>query len=239
MGRAYEVRKSSIAKTGAIKSKLYAMYSKEIYNAAKKGGIDPGSNQNLKRLIENSKREQIPSDIIKRAIDKVSSGVQENYTNLRYEGFGPGSSTLIIDCLTDNTNRTISYIRGAFAKGKAKLGSSGCVAYTYDNLCVISFEGLSEEKILEVLIDNDIDIEDIEIEEEHITLYGKPNDVHKIKEAIISCLPEVVFEKDEIMMIPHERVNLNPGDQDLFEKLLKLLEDIDDVGNVYHNVELR
>ena len=114
MGRAYEVRKASIQKTGAARGKVYAMYAKEIYSAAKKS-TDPDSNPTLKRLMEKARREQVPSDIIKRAIDKVSSGIDESYENLRYEGFGPGSSTILIDCLTDNVNRAISYVRAAFA----------------------------------------------------------------------------------------------------------------------------
>jgi transcriptional/translational regulatory protein YebC/TACO1 len=110
MGRAYEVRKASIQKTGAAKAKVYTMYAKEIYQAAKKS-TDPNANPTLKRLMEKAKREQVPSDIIKRAIDKVNSGIDETYTSVRYEGFGPASSTIIIDFLTDNVNRTIGYMR--------------------------------------------------------------------------------------------------------------------------------
>ena len=111
MGRAYEVRKASIQKNGAIKAKLYSNFAKEIYLAAKNGGTDPDSNANLKRLMDQAKKNQVPSDIIKRAIDKVNSGVDENYTSCRYEGFGPGASTLIVDCLTDNVNRTVGFVR--------------------------------------------------------------------------------------------------------------------------------
>ena len=89
MGRAYEVRKASIQKTGAAKAKLYSMYAREIYDIAKKGGTDPSSNASLKRIMERAKKEQVPADIIKRAIDKVNSGVDENYISCRYEGFGP------------------------------------------------------------------------------------------------------------------------------------------------------
>ena len=172
MGRAYEVRKASIAKTGMAKSKLYSMYAKEIYNAAKKGGTDPRANQNLKRLIEKAKKEQVPVDIINRAIDKVNSGVEENYINLRYEGFGPLSSTIIVDCLTDNINRTISYIRGAFSKAGAKLGVSGSVTHMYDHVCVISFKGLTEDEVLDALIKGEADVNDIEIDGNNIILYG-------------------------------------------------------------------
>ena len=97
MGRAYEVRKASIQKTGAARGKVYSLYAKEIYQAAKNGGTEVTSNANLKRLIERAKKEQVPSDIIKRAIDKVNSGVDENYQQTTYEMFGPSGSTLVID----------------------------------------------------------------------------------------------------------------------------------------------
>ena len=114
------------------------MYSKEIYSAAKKS-TDLDANPTLKRLIEKAKKEQVPSDIINRAIEKVNSGADESYDSLRYEGFGPGSSTLLIDCLTDNVNRAVSDVRAAFSKAKCKLGGSGSVSYMYDNLCLICF----------------------------------------------------------------------------------------------------
>jgi transcriptional/translational regulatory protein YebC/TACO1 len=116
MGRAYEVRKASIQKTGAAKAKLYSMFAKEIYLAAKNGGIDVDANLSLRRLVDKAKKEQVPGDLIKRAIDKVNSGVDESYTSVRYELFGPGGSTFIVDCLTDNINRTLSYIRPAMNK---------------------------------------------------------------------------------------------------------------------------
>jgi len=237
MGRAYEVRKASIAKTGAAKAKIYTMYAKEIYSAAKKS-TDPDANPTLKRLIDKAKKEQVPSDIIKRAIDKVNSGADETYISARYEGFGPSSSTVIIDCLTDNVNRTIGYIRASFAKAKAKLGVLGSVSHMYDNLCVISFKGLTEEETLEALINGEVDVNDIELEDDMITLYGNPTDLYKIKSAILEAKPETVFELDEITMIPHERVTLEGEELEQFQKLLNLLDDIEDVQQVYHNVNI-
>lgn len=237
MGRAYEVRKASIAKTGAVKAKIYTMYAKEIYSAAKKS-TDPDANPTLKRLLEKAKKDQVPSDIIKRAIDKVNSGIDETYFSVRYEGFGPSASTIIVDCLTDNVNRTIGYIRGSFSKAKAKLGVLGSVSHMYDNLCVISFKGLTEEETIEALINGEADVTDIELEEDVITLYGNPSDLYKIKSAITAAKPDVVFELDEITMIPHERVTLSGEDLEQFQRLLTLLDDIEDVQQVYHNVNL-
>jgi YebC/PmpR family DNA-binding regulatory protein len=237
MGRAYEVRKASIAKTGAAKSKLYSMFAKEIYSAAKKSA-DPDANPILKRLLEKAKKDQVPSDIIKRAIDKVNSGVDETYLNARYEGFGPSSSTVIVDCLTDNLNRTIGHVRGAFSKTKAKLGVQGSVSHMYDNLCVISFKGLNEEETIEALINGEVDVSDIEVEDDLITLYGNPTDLYKIKNAIATAMPDVNFELDEITMIPHDRITLEGEDLEQFQRLLALLNGIEDVQQVYHNVNL-
>jgi len=238
MGRAYEVRKASIQKTGAVKAKLYSMYAKEIYQAVKNGGTEVASNAVLKRLIERAKQDQVPSDIIKRAIDKVNSGVDENYVSVRYELFGPGGSTLIVDCLTDNVNRTLSYIRPALNKNNGKMGVSGSVSYTYDHLCVVGVKNLDEESALNVLIENDIDIDDIEVEEGCTMVYGHPQDLYRIKEAINVIMPNVEFEVDEISMFPQTKIVLEGSDLESFNKMLIILEEIEDVQNIYHNVML-
>ncbi|MDD4608505.1 MAG: YebC/PmpR family DNA-binding transcriptional regulator [Bacilli bacterium] len=238
MGRAYEVRKASIQKTGAAKAKLYSMYAREIYQAAKSGGIEVTSNAVLKRLIDRAKKDQVPSDIIKRAIDKVNSGIDENYTSVRYELFGPGGSTLIVDCLTDNVNRTLSYVRPALNKNNGKMGVSGSVSYTYDHLSVVGVKDLDEEAALNVLIENDIDIDDIEVINGCTTIYGNPQDLYRIKEAINSIMPNTEFEIDEITMIPQMKVELSGEDLEQFNKMYEMLEEVEDVQNIYHNVLL-
>ncbi len=237
MGRAYEVRKADILKTGAAKAKIYTMYAKEIYAAAKKSS-DPESNATLKRLIEKAKKDQVPNDIIKRAIDKVNSGIDESYEKLRYEGFGPGNSTVIIDALTDNVNRTVSMIRGVFSKAHCKLGSSGAVSYMYEDCCVLSFKGLNEEQTLEALLMEEVNA-DIELEDDSVVLYGSPQDLFKIKSAILSYNKDIVFDTDELTTIPKERIDLAGDDLEQFMRLIKMLEDIEDVQNVYHNVNLQ
>lgn len=223
-------------KTGAARGKLYAMYSKEIYNAAKKS-TDLDANPTLKRLVEKAKKEQVPSDIINRAIDKVTSGVDESYESLRYEGFGPGASTLLIDCLTDNVNRAVADVRAAFSKAHCKLGASGSVSYMYDNLCIVRFKGLTEDETLEALLNA---LADAEIENDNgtITLYGNPQDLFKIKNAILDYKKDITFEVEEITTLPKEKIKLVGEDLEIFKKLLKLLDDANDVQNVYHNVEL-
>ena len=235
MGRAYEVRKASIQKTGAARVKIYSMYAKEIYQAAKNGGTSLEANSSLKRLVERAKKEQVPQDIIKRAIDKVNSGVDETYIKNSYELFGPSGSTLIVECLTDNVNRTVSELRAVVNKCHIKMGNVGSVSYNYDNLCVVGFKGLSIDETLNALILDDIDVIDIE-EDDDVVIYGDPQDLFKIKECITKVLPNVVFDMDEITMLAKEKVELIGEDLDLFRKLLVMLDDVEDVSNVYHNV---
>ena len=238
MGRAYEVRKASIQKTGAAKAKLYSMYAREIYDIAKKGGTDPISNASLKRVIERAKKEQVPGDIIKRAIDKVNSGADETYQQTTYEMFGPSGSTLVVECLTDNLNRSISDLRAVVNKCHIKMGAQGSVLFNYDHLAIVSFNGLDEEETMDVLIENDVDVDDIELDEGNIVVYGKPQDLYSIKEAITSKLPDVEFDMDEITYIAKEKVTLTGEDLEIFNRVLTMLDEVEDVQHVYHNVEM-
>ena len=225
-------------KTGAARGKLYGMYAREIYQVAKTGGTSPDANLRLKRLIEKAKKEQVPSDVIKRAIDKVNSGTGENYETVTYEVFGPASSTLMVQCLTDNVNRSISDVRAVINKCHVKLGAQGSVGYMYDNLCVVAFHGLNEEEVIDGLIMNDIDIDDMEIDGDRIIIYGAHQDLFKIKEAITGLKSDVEFELDEISMLPKERITLTGEDLEEFKRLYDMLDAIDDVQNIYHNVEI-
>lgn len=238
MGRAYEVRKASIQKTGAIKAKLYSTFAKEIYLAAKKGVPEIESNINLKRLVEKAKKQQVPSDIINRAIDKAKGAGADDYTKVVYEGFGPGASTLIIDCLTDNVNRTVGFVRAAFNKVHKSLGVSNSVSYNYDYLGVTSIKSDKEEEIFEELVNAGIDLVDFENEDGLITISVQPTDHNKVKDVLEKLIPDVDYEIDEVGMFPKERVTLEGEDLETFEKLLSMLEDIEDVSNIYHNVNL-
>ena len=175
--------------------------------------------------------------IIKRAIDKVNSGVDDSYTSATYEMFGPAGSTLIVDCLTDNLNRSVSDLRAVVNKCHIKMGSVGSVSYNYDNLCIVGFKGINEEDALNVLIENDIDIDDIETQNDMVVIYGEPQDLFKIKDAILS-IKNVEFEIDEISKLPKEKVTLQGEDLETFNKVLAMLDDVEDVNQVYHNVEL-
>ena len=238
MGRAYEVRKASIQKTGAAKAKLYSMYAREIYQAAKNGGTELEGNPTLKRLVDKAKKDQVPNDIVNRAIEKVNSGADETYTEANYEIFGPSGSTAIIACLTDNVNRSVSSIRAVINKCHVKMGAQGSVSYMYDHLCIVSFKGLSEEDTLDTLVEAGLDVNDIETENDEVVVYGAPNDLNKIKEAISAKLPNVEFDLDEITMLPKDKITLTGEDKETFERMLNLLDEVEDVQRVYHNVEL-
>lgn len=213
------------------------MYAREIYQAAKTGGIEVEANSALKRLVEKAKKEQVPMDIIKRAIDKVNSGVDESYTSVTYELFGPGGSNVIVECLTDNLNRSISSIRAAVNKCHIKMGAMGSVSYMYDHFAVVSFKGLDAEKTMDLMIEQDLDVSDIEEEDGQVIIYSDPKDLFAIKDALLKALPNITFDLDEIVWIAKDKISLQGEDLEIFKRLLTLLDDIEDVQHVYHNVE--
>ena len=238
MGRAYEVRKASIQKNGAVKAKLYSNYAKEIYLAAKKGVPELESNINLKHLVEKAKKEQVPMDIIKRAIDKAKGAGGEDYTEVIYEGFGPGASTFIIKTLTDNVNRTVGEIRAAFNKVHKSLGVTNSVSYNYDYLAIISFKSNEEEKIFEELLNAGIEIMDLESNDGEITITANPKDINKVKEELEKIIPGIEYTYDEVGMFAKEEVTLTGEDKEVYDKLYGLLDAIDDVSAIYTNVKL-
>ena len=237
MGRFPNIAASK-AKTGAAKAKVYSSYAKEIYQVAKQGGTDPNGNLTLRHLIEKAKKEQVPADVIKRARDKVNSGVDESYTSVRYEGFASGGATVIVDCLTDNVNRSVSMVRNAFTKSNGKMGVSGCVSHMYEHLSVVVVKDMTEDEALEALLMNEVDAKEIEAEDGNVSIYGEPSDLYKIKEAIVSAKSNAEFIVDEVTMLSNETVTLEGEDKDNFDKLLTMLDDVEDVQKVYHNVNL-
>lgn len=239
MGRAFEVRKVAMAKTAATKSKLYAKFGREIYLAAKSGTPDPDTNQTLKRMIEKAKREQVPADVIKRNIDKAKGGGEDNLTSIRYEGFGPGSSMFIVECLTDNVNRTISEVRNCFTKTGGKLGISGSVVHQFNHQAVFSMKGITEDEVLEILVGNDLDVSDIESDEEGVTIYSEASNFSAIRIAFNEARPELEYDTEQIMWLPIMETTLDSEeDQDKFNRLTSMLDELDDVQDVFHNVGL-
>ncbi len=236
MGRAFEVRKASMMKTGLAKGKIYSRHSKEIYICAKNGGTDPEANLSLKRLIEKAKKDQVPADVIKRAIDKVSSGAGEDYKENRYEGFGPNGSTILVDCLTDNANRTISEVKNCFTKTDNKIGVSGAVSHMYSHVGIIDLSNTDEDTVMETLLMADLDVKDIEEEDGIISVYTEPSDFLAVRNELANAIGEDNIETDEITWVSSIEVELSGDDQASFEKLLSMLNECDDVQNIYHNV---
>ena len=238
MGRTYENRKASMAKTGAMKTKLYSKYGKEIYVCAKNGGFDPSANLSLRRLIEKAKKEQVPSHVIDKAIDKARGGGGEDFVTVRFEGFGPGNCMVIVDCLTDNNNRTFGDVRVCFNKAKAKLGAQGSVAHMFDHRAIFTFQHDDEDAVLEALMEQDVDVSDIQKADGKITVLTPQTDFFKAKTALAEAFPDVNLDVEEITFIPQIHTEITGEDIEAFDKFLDMLNDCDDVQEVYHNAEL-
>lgn len=238
MGRAIEVRKAAMAKTAAAKTKVYSRFGKEIYIAAKAGEPDPDMNLNLKRVIEKAKAAQVPSDIIKRAIEKAKGSDNTQYNEVRYEGYGPGTSNIIVECLSDNVNRTYSEVRNCFTKNQGKLGVLNSVTFLYDHVGILSFEFDDEDRVLELCLDAEVDVVDIEQDDDIISVLTIPQDLYKAKDALEADLEDIEFAQLETTYLPQMEVSLNQEDQVAFDKLLAMLDEVEDVANVYHNVKI-
>lgn len=238
MGRAYQNRKESMAKTAAAKTKVYSKYGREIYMSAKSGGTDPQANLSLRGLIERAKKDQVPAHVIDKAIDKAKGGAGEDYSPARYEGYGPGNCMVIVDCLTDNPNRTFGDVRLAFTKTKSKIGTPGVVAHMFDHCAIFVFSGQDEEAVLEALMDADVDVTDIENEDGKITVFTPHTEYAKAKQALESAFDGIEFDVDEIQFLAKTTTTVAGDDIPMFEKFMDMLNDLDDVQNVFHNAEL-
>ena len=183
MGRKWNNIKEKKASKDANTSRIYAKFGREIYVAAKQGEPDPESNQALKVVLERAKTYSVPKNIIERAIEKAKGGAEENYDELRYEGFGPNGSMIIVDALTNNVNRTAPEVRAAFGKNGGNMGVSGSVAYMFDATAVIGVEGKTADEALEILMEADVDVRDILEEDDSVIVYAEPDQFHAVQEA--------------------------------------------------------
>jgi YebC/PmpR family DNA-binding regulatory protein len=236
MGRAYQNRKVSMAKTADAKTKVYSKFGREIYVCAKSGGADPSGNLALRGLIDRAKKDQVPSHVIEKALDKAKGGSGEDFAPARYEGFGPGGAMVIVDCLTDNPNRTFGDVRLCFTKTKCKIGTQGTVSHMFDHAAILAFKHDDEDAILEALLTADVDVSDIENEAGKITIFTPQADYFKAKQALIDAFGELDFEVDEIQFIPRAYNSIAGDDLVMFEKFLDLCNELDDVQNVFHDV---
>lgn len=236
MGRAFEVRKEAKAKTAAAKTKVYSKYGREIYVLAKNGSPDPQGNPDLKRIIEKAKKDQVPNDIIQRAIDKAKGAGGENFVPVVYEGFGQGEAQFIIETLTDNVNRTISQIRAILNKTGGKLGVSGSVSHQFAHEAVFKLPVL-EDDVLNALLEADADIKDTTALSDSTVVFAEIDKYNQVKSALTKAFPDVEFEVDEITYSALSLVELNKEHQEKFDNMLAMLEELDDVQHIYHNVK--
>lgn len=237
MGRKWNNIKEKKASKDANTSRIYARFGREIYVVAKQGEPDPESNRALKVVLERAKTYNVPKAIIDRALEKARGNSDETYDELRYEGFGPNGSMVIVDALTNNVNRTASEVRAAFSKNGGNLGVSGSVAYMFDSTAVIGVEDKTEEEVLELLMEADVDVRDIIQEDDSVIVYADPEQFHAVQEAFQNA-GVTEFSVAEVSMIAQNYVELPVDSQPAFEKMIDALENLEDVQNVYHNVEL-
>jgi len=226
-----------MAKTSDMKAKLYSRFGREIYVTAKAGGTDPAGNLALRSLMDKAKREQVPAHVIDKAIAKAAGGGGEDFAPARYEGYGPGGCMAIIECLTDNPTRTFGDVRQAFVKSKSKIGTPGTVAHMFDHSAIFVFPHDDEDAVLEALLEADVDVTDVENEEGKLTVFAPNTEYFKAKTALVGMGIEE-FEVDEIQFIPQNYTQISEEDMPMFEKFLAILDDNDDVQQVFHNAEL-
>ncbi|AIQ29836.1 MULTISPECIES: YebC/PmpR family DNA-binding transcriptional regulator [Paenibacillus] len=236
MGRKWNNIKEKKASKDANTSKVYAKFGVEIYVVAKKGEPDPESNRALKVVLERAKTYNVPKAIIDRALEKAKGSGDENYVELRYEGFGPSGSMIVVDALTNNVNRTAPLVRSTFSKNGGNMGVSGSVTYMFDPTAVIGVEGKTADEVMELLIEADLDVRDVLEEDEAVIVYAEPDQFHAVQEAFRGAgITE--FTVAELTLLPQNYVALPEDAQAQFEKLIDALEELDDVQQVYHNVD--
>ena len=234
MGRAYQVRASSMAATAAKRSALFMRASREIYMAAKSGTPDPDSNLPLRSAIDKYRALIVTRDVIERAIKKAAGGEVEAYNAGRYEAFGPGGCYLVVDTLTDNINRAISEVRSSITKRNGKMGS---VLFNFTEYGQLVFLGQQQAVIEEQLILGDVDVQHIHVNGDQLEVLVAPTSFAQAKK-ILESMGVQSFIASEITLIPNDTVTLEGEHLELFKQLLDVLDELQDVQNVYHNVEL-
>ena len=225
------------AKTDAAKGKIFTKVGREIAVAAK-SNPDPDTNSKLADAIAKAKAVNMPNENIKRCIAKASGELNgDNFEELTYEGYGPAGSAVIIKALTDNKNRTVDYVRTAMRKCGGSLGNAGCVSFTFTNMGVIVIErtpDLEEDVVMEYALEAGAD--DFIVEDDAFvvnTSVSAFSDVRKYLEG-----KGLSFFEAQVSMVPQNKITLSGDDLNKFTRMIDALEDLDDVQNVYHNVDL-
>lgn len=227
-------------KKGAIdaeRSKVFQKLAKEIYVAAKSGDADPANNASLRMVIEKAKSQNMPKSNIESAINKAKNKNDgENFESITYEGYGPSGIAIMIECLTDNKNRTASFVRSTLTKRGGNLGTDGSVSYLFKRKGLIILDKVYEEdKIMEDVLE--LDIDDFVAEEDSYEITTSPDSFINVKDA----LEQKGYDKfilSEVTFIPDNYISLEEETKEKVLSLIESLEDIDDVQNVYHNLEV-
>ena len=224
-------------KNDAAKGKIFTKLGREIAVAVKEGGPDPAQNSRLKDVIAKAKANNMPNDTIDRSIKKAAGDANAvNYESVTYEGYGPNGIAIIVEALTDNKNRTASNVRNAFTKGSGNVGTPGCVSYMFDKKgqIIISKEECSLEADDLMMIALDAGAEDFVEEEDSYEVVTDPDNFSQVREALEA--ENIPMAQAEVTMIPQTWVELkDEGDIKNMNKTLDLLEEDDDVQEVYHN----
>ncbi len=224
-------------KNDKAKGKIFTMLGREIAVAVKAGGPDPANNGKLREVIAKAKSNNMPNDTIERSIKKASgAGNDVNYESVTYEGYGPSGVAIIVEALTDNRNRAAANVRNAFTKGDGNMGTTGCVSFMFDKkgLIVIDKEEVEMDEDELMMISVDAGAEDFAVEEDSYEILTSPEDFEAVREAIEAA--GVPMASAEVTMIPQTYTELKSEDDiKKMNKILDLLDEDDDVQNVYHN----
>ncbi|WP_338631542.1 YebC/PmpR family DNA-binding transcriptional regulator [Clostridium baratii] len=223
-------------KMDAKRGKIFTKIGKELMVAVKNGGPSPESNAKLRDVIAKAKAANMPNDTIQRSIKKAAGETSSvNFEKNVYEGYGPSGVAVIVEALTDNKNRSAGNIRSAFTKGGGNMGTTGCVGFMFQEKGEIVIEkgDLDEEEVMMMALD--AGAEDFQAEDEVFVVYTEPDSFGEIREALEGNGLE--FLEAGVKMIPDTTSELNEEDAKKFQKMLDLLEDDDDVQEVYHNAE--
>lgn len=224
--------------TDAVKGKIFTKIGREITVVVREGGPDPNNNSKLRDLIAKAKANNVPNDNIERVIKKAAGGEDKNnYETMVYEGYGPNGVAVIVECLTDNKNRTAGDVRHYFDKFGGNMGTSGCVAFMFTTKGIVILEnnGLDEDKVMEDVFECGGD--DFDVTEETVEIECAPEALHELREGLVAKGYTVISA--ELDRIPSTYTTLT--DEEHIKKmnlLLEHLEDNDDVQNVYHNWDM-
>lgn len=239
MGRAFEYRKAAKLKRWGHMARTFTKIGKQIAIAVKAGGPDPDNNPHLRAIMQTAKRENMPNANVERAIKNAMGKDQKDFKEVTYEGYGPHGIAVFVDAATDNTTRTVANVRAVFNKFSGNLGTQGSLSFLFDHKSVFTFkkkDGLVMDDLILEFIDYGVD-EDYDEDEEtgEVTIYGEPTSFSDIQKHLEGMGLEITGA--EFTRIPNDLKEVTPEQRETIEKMVDLLEDDDDVQNVYTNMK--